>query len=111
MINLGSPCSQNCIQSKFKSSLLFKNPDIFLTQIFESLSVDDMWSHFHDLFTMLVNKHVQISNTHTLLKGAKWIYNSALHKIKLKRKAWIKYKADSDTYVAKYVVNLKLKFL
>ena len=42
------------------------------TQIFESLSVDDMWSHFHDLLT---NKHVPTIDTYTL-KGAKWIYNS-----------------------------------
>ena len=68
------------------------------TQIFELLSVDDMWSYFHELFTQLVNKHIPTSDTHTL-KGAKWMSNSALHKIKLKRKAWIKYKitqADSD---------------
>ena len=57
-----------------------------------------MWSYFHEPFTKLENKHISTSDTHTL-KGAKWMSNSALHKIKLKRKAWIKYKitqADSD---------------
>ena len=67
------------------------------TQIFELLSVDDMWSYFHELFTKLVNKHIPASDTHTL-KGAKWMSNSALHKIKLKRKAWMKYKITQADY-------------
>ena len=57
-----------------------------------------MWSYFHELFIKLVNKHIPTSDTHTF-KDAKWMSNAALHKIKLKRKAWIKYKitqTDSD---------------
>ena len=45
-----------------------------------------------------MNKHIPTSATHTF-KDAKWMLNSALYKIKLKRKAWIKYKitqTDSD---------------
>ena len=40
------------------------------------LSVDDIWSHFHDLFTKLVNKNVLTSDTHTI-KVTKWMLNSA----------------------------------
>ena len=55
-------------------------------------------TYFREFFIKLVNKHIPTSVTYTF-KDAKRMSNSALHKIKLKRKAWIKYKvtqADSD---------------
>ena len=69
-----------------------------LLKIFKSLSVDEMWSHFHDIFTTLVNEYIPTSDTHNP-KVASWMSPTALHKIKLKRMAWMKYKItqnDSD---------------
>ena len=67
-------------------------------QIFESLLVDEMWSHFHDTFTTLINEYIPTSDMHNP-KVASWMSPTALHKSRLKRKAWMKYKItqnDSD---------------
>ena len=67
-------------------------------QIFESLSVDEMWSQFYDIFITLVSKYIPTSDT-CGPKVASWMSPTALHKIRLKRKAWMKYKItqkDSD---------------
>ena len=67
-------------------------------QIFESLSVDEMWSQFHDIFITLVSEYIPTSDTRGP-KVASWMSPTALHKIRLKRKAWMKYKItqkDSD---------------
>ena len=50
-------------------------------QIFKSLSVDEMWSHFMIFFT-LVNEYIPTSDTHNP-KVASWMSPTALHKIKL----------------------------
>ena len=72
--------------------------DVDWAQVFDSLSTDDMWSYFHNIFANLIDKHVPTSNVFTS-KEAKWMTSSTIHKIRLKRKSWIKYKitlADSD---------------
>ena len=60
-------------------------------QIFESLSVDEMWSQFHDIFIILVSEYIPTSDIRGP-KVASWMSPTALHKIRLKRKAWMKYK-------------------
>ena len=67
-------------------------------QIFDTLSVDDEWIYFYKVLFSLVDEYVPNSSICTR-KHSEWMTKPVLHKIRLKRKAWMKYKitqTDSD---------------
>ena len=68
------------------------------SQIFDTLSVDDGWMYFHKVLVSLVNEYVPTLSTCTR-KHSEWMTKPVLHKIRLKRKVWMKHKitqSDSD---------------
>ena len=68
------------------------------SQIFDTLSADDGWMYFHKVLVSLIDEYVPTLSTCTR-KHSEWMTKPVLHKIRLKRKAWMKYKitqTDSD---------------
>ena len=66
--------------------------EIDWSQIFDTISVDDWWiSIFSQSFGFIVDEYVPTLSTF-IRKHSEWMTKPVLHKIRLKQKAWMKYK-------------------
>ena len=63
-------------------------------QLFTNMSIEEMWAIFHARYMSLLNKYIPTRRTSIRLNSAPlWMNKSVLSTIKVKRKAWFKYKA------------------
>ena len=63
-------------------------------QLFTNMSIEEMWASFHARYLSLLNKYIPTQRTSIRLNSAPlWMNKSVLSTIKVKRKAWFKYKA------------------
>ena len=56
--------------------------EIDWSKTFDTLSVDDGWMHFYNVFIALVDKYIYISSTSTR-KHSEWMTKPVLYKIRL----------------------------